>query len=164
MNFREIIKYNSKNVKNIIKKITNEYNEDLEQEVYLKVYKNSDKYKEKNFTSWINTIARNVSIDYLKSSFFKNKLKTVRDDFILENTIDNKITPENKLIGTERGKRVLEEVKKLKPKLREVIICVEFYNMSYEECSKKLKCPIGTVKSRIYSAKKELAQKLEDLL
>ena len=40
----------------------------------------------------------------------------------------------------------------------------EIEGYSYEECSLKLKCPIGTIKSRIYNAKKELAEKLKDLL
>ena len=43
MDFKEIIKTNKENVKNIIRMITKEENEDLEQEVYLKVWKNSEK-------------------------------------------------------------------------------------------------------------------------
>ena len=43
MNFKEIIKINRENVKNIIKMITKSENEDLEQEVYLKVWKNKQK-------------------------------------------------------------------------------------------------------------------------
>ena len=40
----------------------------------------------------------------------------------------------------------------------------EIEGYSYEQCAKKLRCPMGTVKSRIYNAKKELSIKLEDLL
>ena len=40
----------------------------------------------------------------------------------------------------------------------------EIEDYTYEECADKLKCPIGTIKSRIYNAKKELAEKLKDLL
>ena len=40
----------------------------------------------------------------------------------------------------------------------------EIQGFTYEEAAKKLKCPIGTVKSRIYNAKKELAEVLSDLL
>ena len=32
------------------------------------------------------------------------------------------------------------------------------------DCAKKLKCPLGTVKSRLYNAKKELAEKLKNLM
>ena len=61
MNFKEIVEKNRENVKNIIKLITKEENEDLEQEVYIRVWKNSKKYSEQgNFKSWINTIAKNI--------------------------------------------------------------------------------------------------------
>ena len=40
----------------------------------------------------------------------------------------------------------------------------EIQGYSYEDCARKLKCPLGTVKSRIYNAKKELAEKLKDLI
>ena len=36
--------------------------------------------------------------------------------------------------------------------------------LTYEETAKKLGVPLGTVKSRVYKAKKELAEKLSDLL
>ncbi|MDO5437495.1 MAG: sigma-70 family RNA polymerase sigma factor [bacterium] len=166
MNFKEIIELNKQNVKNIIKKITNEENEDLEQEVYLKVFKNSRKYEEQgNFKAWINTIARNVSFDYLKSARFKKETLVTEDgECIFSNVKDKKPTPELRLITNERQKRILKEIENLKPKFREVIIYTEFYGFSYEDCAEKLKCPTGTVKSRIYNAKKELAERLKDLL
>ena len=163
MNFKEIIRANSQTIKNIIKKITKEENEDLEQEVYLRVIKNSEKYKEGNLKAWINKIARNVSFDYLKSAKFRyEKPNETETDF--QEVKDKKSNPENKIIDLERQKRILEEINKLKPKLKEVIIYTEFYGLSYEECAKKLNCPVGTIKSRVYNAKQELAQKLNDLL
>ena len=69
MNFNDLIKSNKQNVKNIIRLITKQDNEDLEQEVYVRVWKNAEKYQERgNFKSWISTIAKNVSKDFLKSS------------------------------------------------------------------------------------------------
>ena len=47
---------------------------------------------------------------------------------------------------------------------KEVIMLCEIYGYSYEEASKKLNCPIGTIKSRIFNAKKELAVILSDLM
>ena len=67
MNFNDLIKANKQNVKNIIRLITKQDNEDLEQEVYIKAWKNASKYEERgSFKSWITTIAKNVSKDYLK--------------------------------------------------------------------------------------------------
>lgn len=165
MNFNEIIKKNRANVKTIIRMISGEENEDLEQEVYLKVWKNSEKYKEKgSFKSWINTIAKNVSKDYLKSSVKKHEQLTQEDDTTFENLKDKKSSPELRVIKNERQERIVQAINKLKPKFKEVIIYSEIYGYTYEECAKKFHCPVGTVKSRIYNAKKELADKLQDLL
>lgn len=165
MNFNEIIKKNRVNVKNIIRKISGEDNEDLEQEVYLKVWKNSDRYKETgNFRGWISTVAKNVAKDYLKSSVKKREQLIAEDDKTFENLKDTKASPELKVLKSDRQKRILEAINSLKPKFREVIVYTEFYGYTYEDCAKKFRCPIGTIKSRIYNAKKELAEKLKDLL
>lgn len=165
MNFKEIIKINRENVKNIIKMITKSENEDLEQEVYLKVWKNSDKYTEKgSFKGWVNTIAKNVSKDYLKLAYNRKEQLTTEEDKTFENIKDKKSSPELKLIQGDRQKRILKAVEELKPKFRDVVIYFEIYGYTYEECAKKFKCPVGTIKSRLYNAKKELANKLSDLL
>ena len=165
MNFKEVIKINRENVKNIIKMITKSENEDLEQEVYLKVWKNSDKYTEKgSFKGWVNTIAKNVSKDYLKLAYNRKEQLTTEEDKTFENIKDKKSSPELKLIQGDRQKRILKAVEELKPKFRDVVIYVEIYGYTYEECAKKFKCPVGTIKSRLYNAKKELANKLSDLL
>jgi RNA polymerase sigma-70 factor (ECF subfamily) len=165
MNFNEIIKTNKQNVKNIIKLITKQDNEDLEQEVYLKIWKNADKYEERgSFKSWINTIAKNVSKDYLKSAGFRNSTNTDSDDFLQENIKDKKDTPENSVLKIERQQRIIKAIDNLKPKLKETIMLCEIYGYTYEDAAKKLNCPIGTIKSRIYNAKKELAETLQDLI
>lgn len=165
MDFKEIVKNNQNNVRSIIRLITKETNEDLEQEVFVKVWKNADKYKEQgSFKSWINTIAKNVSKDYLKSAYRKNTETSVSDDEILNSIKDKKTTPELTLISNDRQKRITSAIDSLKPKFKEVIMLCEIYGYTYEDAAFKLKCPIGTIKSRLYNAKKELAQVLQDLL
>lgn len=165
MDFKEIIKSNKENVKNIIRMITKEENEDLEQEVYLKVWKNSEKYKEKgSFKGWITTIAKNVSKDYLKSAVNRHESLLAEEDKTFENIRDKKSGPELKLVRNDRQQRILKAINKLKPKFREVIVYCEIYGYTYEDCAKRLKCPVGTIKSRIYNAKKILAEMLSDLL
>ncbi len=165
MDFKEIIKTNKENVKNIIRMITKEENEDLEQEVYLKVWKNSEKYKEKgSFKGWITTIAKNVSKDYLKSAVNRHESLLAEEDKTFENIRDKKSGPELKLVRNDRQQRILKAINKLKPKFREVIVYCEIYGYTYEDCAKRLKCPVGTIKSRIYNAKKILAEMLSDLL
>ena len=165
MNFNEIINANKQNIKNIIKIITKQENEDIEQEVYIKLWKNADKYEERgSFKSWINTIAKNTSKDYLKSAVVKNEQNSTSDEFVLCSIKDKKRTPEDSVITSERQKRIIKAIDALKPKLRETILLCEIYGNTYEDAAKKLNCPIGTIKSRIYNAKRELSEVLEDLL
>ena len=165
MDFKEIIKTNQNNVKSIIRLITKENNEDLEQEVYIKVWKNSEKYQEKgSFKSWINTIAKNVSKDYLKSVQKRNQDALTGDDDVFNSIKDKKVPPELRVINNDRQKIITTAIESLKPKFKEVIMLCEIHGYSYEETAFKLKCPLGTVKSRLYNAKKELAEKLKDLL
>lgn len=165
MKFEDIIKSNKQNIKNIIRMITKQDNEDIEQEVYIKLWKNSDKYEERgSLKSWINTIVKNTSKDYLKSAVVKNEQNCTADEEVLVNIRDRKKSPEEGIITTERQKRIISAVESLKPKFKEVIMLCEIYGYTYEEASSRLHCPIGTIKSRIFNAKKELANILADLM
>ena len=165
MNFKQIIDNNKEHVKNIIKLITKENNEDLEQEVYIKVWKNADNYKEfGSFKSWICTIAKNISKDYLKSANRKRDINSTSDEQVVNKISDTKANPEQNVIRTFRKKRIKKAIDNLKPKFKEIIIMYEINGLSYDEISKKLNIPIGTVKSRLYNAKKILAEDLADLL
>ena len=165
MDFEKVIKTNKQNIKSIVRLITKEENEDIEQEVYLKIWKNSEKYNEKgSIKSWISSIAKNASLDYLKSSYHKVFQTSTSDDFLIESIKDKKVTPEDKVVRLDRQKVIVNAINSLKPKFKEVIMMCEINGYSYEECAKKLNCPVGTVKSRIYNAKKELAEVLKDLL
>lgn len=161
---KELINKNRYKIQQIIKKFTGEYNEDLEQEVYIKVFCNKDKYEERNkLSQWICTISANLCRDYLKSAKFQNSKKTIGDDEAITQIKTNK-TPEKELTQKERQKIILKEVNSLPKKLKETIILFEFEDYSYEAISKKLKVPVGTVKSRINSARKILKEKLSFLI
>lgn len=165
MDLEKIINTNKQNIRNIIRLITKEDNEDIEQEVYLKIWKNSDKYKEQGASkSWISMIAKNTSLDYLKSAYHRVFQTSDRDEYTLDSISDKAQTPENKVISLERQRLIITAIDNLKPKFKEVIIMTEIDGYSYEECARKLKCPLGTVKSRIYNAKKELSIQLKDLI
>ena len=165
MDLKEIISSHGKTVRNIIKRITNEENEDLEQEVYSRVWKNAEKYEEKGtFSAWIRTISANLSKDYLKSSQKRLSDNSTSDETVISFVKCKKDTPEELILKRERQKTITEAINKLKPKFKEVIMLYEIENKSYDEISQRLTGPIGTVKSRLYNAKKELAEMLKDLM
>lgn len=145
--------------------MTGSQNEDIEQEVYIRTWKNMDKYKENGkFKSWISTITANLCRDYMKSAYFKHSQNTVTEEDELIQIKDEKESIESELIKKQRQKQIMEAIDSLKPKLREVIIMYEMQDMTYEEISDKLKCPIGTIRSRLFNARKELSEILKDLL
>lgn len=165
MDIKEIIQTHQNNIKKVIKLITKEENEDIEQEVYIKVWQKSDNYKEQGkLTGWLGTIAKNFSKDYLKSSTKKQHDITISDEIQEYNVLNEKENPETVFIQKQRQKRIVKAIDSLKPKLKEVIMMYEIDGLSYEYIAKELNCPIGTVKSRLFNAKKELAILLEDML
>lgn len=162
---KSIINQYKNNIRKIISNMTGSNNEDLEQEVYIRTWQNINKYKENGkFKSWISTITANLCRDYLKSSYFKNLKNNISNDEELFEIKDEKENVENELIKKQRQTQIIKAVKSLKPKLREVIEMYEMLDMSYEDISKKLNCPVGTVRSRLFSARKELCDILQDLL
>lgn len=165
MDFKNIIENNKANVRNIIRLITKETNEDLEQEVFVRVWKNKDKYTEKgSLRSWINTVAKNISKDYLRLASRRHEQNATSDDEVVNAIKDTKVTPELRLQSKIREKRIIKAIDNLRPKLKEVIMLCDIEGYTYEEAAATLNVPIGTIKSRIFTAKKELAQKLSDLL
>ncbi len=145
--------------------MTGSNNEDIEQEVYIKTWRNIEKYKEKGkFKNWINTITVNICRDYLRSNTFKQSKNNIQEDENILQIRDIKSDTEGQLLRKERIEQVIKAIDKLKPKLREVIVMYEMKNMTYEEISKLTGCPVGTVKSRLYNARKELSTELKDLL
>ena len=165
MDLKKIIKNNQNNVKNIIRLITKEENEDIEQEVYVKVYQKQDKYQEKGkLFGWIGTITKNLSKDYLKSSVKKFQQNSSSEENLVNTIKDNADNPEVALLKKERQNRIVKAINSLKPKFKEVIIMYEIDGLSYEYIARTINCPIGTVKSRLYTAKQQLAEILADLM
>ena len=145
--------------------MTGSDNEDIEQEVYIRTWKNINKYKEQGkFKSWINTITANLCRDYLKSSYFKHSVNSVTEEDELIQIKDEKTNIENEFLQKLRQKKITNAIDALKPKFREVIIMYEMQDMSYEEISEKLKVPVGTIRSRLFNARKELSITLKDLI
>lgn len=161
---KSIINTYKTNIKTIIQNITGKQNEDLEQEIYLKTWKNLDKYKEQGkFKQWISTVAANICRDYLKSSYFKHFTNSVSTEEMYD-LKENKVSLEDYIEQKQRRKQVAEAILSLKPKLQEAIVMYEIEGFSYDEIAEKINCPTGTVKSRIFKARQELSNMLKDLL
>lgn len=160
---KEIIEQNKSLVKAIIKKLTGSYNEDIEQEVYIKTWKNMDNYKEQGkFSQWIGALTANVCRDYFKSRQYKIEASQVNGDKILDN-VQVGGRQEEILDAKARQKQILKAVDSLPRKMRQVVIWYEFEEMTYEQIAKKTGLPEGTIKSRLFNARKILSEKLQHL-
>ena len=62
----------------------------------------------------------------------------------------------------ERQAAVQAAINELKPEYKEVLVYADMNELSYEEISKILKCPVGTVRSRLNRARSALRKKLSD--
>lgn len=119
--------------------------EDVLQEVFVKIWKNIDSYNESKgrFFTWILNIARNTTIDKLRSKGFNNSLKNLSSDNFVHLLDDsNKLTNKIDTIGIQ------EFVKKLKPKCIQIIDLLFFKGYTQQEASDELEIPLGTVKTQ----------------
>lgn len=164
--FKEIVNNYNKNIKFIARKFFSTHQEidDVEQEVYIKAWKYKDKFRgESSLWTWMRTITVNTCKDHLKK-IKKHKDNTISDDEKILHLQDSHANIESDLAGKERQQFILSKINKLKPKFKEVIILHDIDELTHEEISIKIGCPLGTVKSRLFNARKALMQELHDLL
>ena len=160
---KEIIEQHKGLIRAVIKKITGSYNEDIEQEVYIKTWRSLSSYQETGKQkSWIATIAASVCKDYFKSSaYHQAQAEVANEDLLATRAV---AAPQEKIIDAKaRQKIILKAVDDLPAKMRKVIILFEFEDFTIEQIAKKLGEPEGTIKSRLYNARKVLAEKLKFL-
>ncbi len=160
---KEVIAENKGLVRAIIRKITGSYNEDIEQEVFIKTWRNLDSYKEEGkFKQWIATLTTNTCFDYFKSKQYRQQKAEIYDEETLETTAAAR-SQEEILDAKVRQKLILKAVDELPAKMRKVIILFEFEGLNQEEIAHKIGVPVGTVKSRLFNARQILSQKLSYL-
>jgi RNA polymerase sigma-70 factor, ECF subfamily len=133
---------------------------DLLQETSLKVLNNQEKFAEEtNFKAWAYTLMRNI--------FINNYRKTVREQTFVDQT-DNLYhlnIPQNSGFNSPEGSYSISEITKAInsfSKEYRLPFAMHIAGYKYEDIAKELKLPLGTVKSRIFFARKRLQQILKD--
>ena len=132
--------------------------DDVAQDIFLRAYCQIGKFQHRSsFSTWLTRIAINCCINYLKSQrrrrFFPAGM--VRDrDRLLDG-------PYTAVEHNERCEKIHHAVNSLSPKRKAVVILRYFEDYSCEEVASILGCSAGTVKSRLFYARKELKKKLE---
>jgi len=151
------------NMYNFAKILTaNRYDaEDLLQETTLKVLKCQHMYLDNtNFKGWVLTIMRNIFInEYRKEVRNQALCERIDDETRLEMSHEATVPTPDDIINVQEITMFIDT---LDYKLQEPLI-LSMSGYEYEEISKYLNIPLGTVKSRIFLARKVMQRKIGDL-
>lgn len=141
---------------------------DVSQEVWLSVWRNLKEYRgDAKFSTWLYAVATRRAIDHLRKrrkwfGRFLPFLTNEESGEVIE-PASTAPSPREQLEAGERTARFERAIASLPPKLRSVLAMREVEGLSYEEIAQTLDCRTGTVMSRLFNARRQLAQKLGDL-
>lgn len=140
--------------------------EDIAQEVFIKIYKNLNNFKEESsLYTWIYRITVNVCIDELKKRkkvvYIDEKIDTKDGEVELQLPDDSK-SPTDIAEDNELKYRLEKCIKKLPESQRMMIILRDIKGFTYMEIAEIMKMNLGTVKSKINRARAALKELLEE--
>lgn len=133
---------------------------DLLQETTLKALDNQDKYVDNvNFKGWVFTIMRNI--------FINNYRRIIKNQTIIDHTEDLYLLnfPQASGMETPEGSFTTNEIIKYINEFSDdyrIPFLMYISGFKYHEIAAKMDFPIGTVKSRIFFARKRLQKTLKD--
>ena len=166
--YRELVHRFERPVFNLVARMVRDRTlaEDLTQDAFVKAFSRLDSYQpgQGKFSNWLFKIAHNTAIDHLRRS----RLDTVPIDAGEKEGADfhsllsdpDAPTPLDRAVTTDLGAALAAAVERLRPEYREVIVLRHQEGMAYEEIADISGLPLGTVKTYIHRARKELAELL----
>jgi RNA polymerase sigma-70 factor (ECF subfamily) len=143
--------------------------EDLAQETFVRTFNNLDRYdRSYKFSSWLFKIAYNLTVDHLR----RKELKTISihgspdavtadqqeaTSVTLESTGE---TADDRLESLELADQLEEAIGKLREEYRTAILLRHVEGRTYEEIAEIMDIPLGTVKTYIFRARRQLREDL----
>lgn len=134
--------------------------QDILQESYVKALsKIGELDKPESFQSWLNQIVANKSKDFLKKK--KPMLFEAEENEVFEVLPDEDLNfrPESSLDQNELQRTVMEVLDELNEEKRACVLMMYFEELSVSEIAQTLEIPEGTVKTRLFAARKDLKEK-----
>jgi RNA polymerase sigma-70 factor, ECF subfamily len=145
---------------------------DVVQETFTKAFQSLDRFKgDASFYTWAYRIAVNLCIDHQRREA-KMPLATpgprasgdrAADPVTLLVDGAEQGDPFQRTLDSEIARRLSAAIAELTPEHRAVILLREVDGLSYEEISRILDCPKGTVMSRLHYARRQLQERLRGL-
>ena len=141
---------------------------DLSQEAWIKGWQRLKQFKgDASFTTWMTRIAINLCLDHLRKRKRRatDSLEQIEED---GGGIERRMTvemfnPTEKMEQNELRAEIDRAMEKLSYEHRSVLLLHEFEGMEYKEIAKAMHCSIGTVMSRLFYARRRLANLLISL-
>ena len=134
---------------------------DMTQETFIKAYNSLSSFRgDSKFSVWLYRIANNVCLDFLRSRSRKPTVSLSAEDDDGEETqldiADESQSPELLLESALTRDAVRRGLDSLPPDYKQILLLREIQGLSYEEIAAALGIESGTVKSRIFRARKKL--------
>lgn len=137
---------------------------DLSQEAFVRAFRARHTLDpDRPFPAWLNQILRRLCFNFLRDA--KAHARVVQPqgaEWLVTAARDPCADPAVAAEREEARRRVAAAIERLPPHEREVLVLKEFEELKYREIADLVGVPIGTVMSRLYAARKRLADALED--
>ncbi len=138
--------------------------EEITQDAFVKIHQALSSFRgDASLKTWIMRIVMRLSLnrrrDRARSAWRRLGLHRSEE---VETSKSTAQTPEAQYISSETRIQVRRLVEQLPEPLRQVLILNSFEDLSYDEISQILDVPIGTVSSRLHSARKKLLHQLKE--
>jgi RNA polymerase sigma-70 factor (ECF subfamily) len=137
---------------------------DAAQEAFINAYRNLSKFRgDAKVSSWLHRIAVNQCLtkkrrEKTRSETFLDEEKNEDEKFFVAPL---KQSPSREFESNEKTRTVRQVINSLPEDLRQIVVMKEFEEMTFQEISDALELPLSTVKSRLYTALKQMRMKLE---
>jgi RNA polymerase sigma-70 factor, ECF subfamily len=130
--------------------------EDLTQDVFLKLWQNLHRYiPGSSFRAWAYRVARNLFVDAYRRARDVRQATWVDPEFL--DMLPGGDDPHTQAVRKERMQIARTALARLPEELAQLLLLRDFADWSYEELAAELELPLGTVKSRLNRARRELA-------
>jgi RNA polymerase sigma-70 factor, ECF subfamily len=126
--------------------------EDVAQEVWIKVYRSLATFDQRaRFTTWLYRVARNTCLDTVRAGKHRPAPVEVFDTIAMPGDLADEVALRTSVEAA---------MTTLQPEDRDALCAIALFGLSYAEAASQLGVPAGTVKSRVFRARRALAHAL----
>jgi RNA polymerase sigma-70 factor (ECF subfamily) len=136
--------------------------EELSQEIFLKLFENLHSY-DGGFplVAWVLSVSRNLCIDRYRRKKREKSFRFLSDDAVTA-LLKSEDDPAGMALKKERTQLLFSALSEIPEDLAEILILRDLNGMAYDEIGTALELPEGTVKSRLFRARAEVARRIRE--